>query len=191
MDGVDGLLNARFESGHFYASVEGFPTGDVVDQATIDADLASPTYQDNANQAVHHFLRSNPTPNRGNPMELTFQFLTGVVTLMLTGLGLMSMFAPRRMLANFAVEPAGAPGFSTIRSVIGGMFLTCVVLLVQGQATGQTLGFIVVAILMAVIAFGRIVSIFADGFDKAVIPPLIVELVITAVLMAAHTYLAS
>lgn len=52
---VDGLLNERFESGHFYASREGSPTGPVIDQAEIDASLANPDYQDNANQAVHRF----------------------------------------------------------------------------------------------------------------------------------------
>lgn len=52
---VDGLLNPKFESGHFYASRTGSPTGPVVDQASIDADLANPTFQDNANRAVHQF----------------------------------------------------------------------------------------------------------------------------------------
>lgn len=52
---VDGLLNQKFESGRFYASGTGSPTGPVVDQATIAADLANPVFQDNANQAVHQF----------------------------------------------------------------------------------------------------------------------------------------
>lgn len=38
---VDGLLNPRFESGHFYASRAGYPTGPVVDQVTLDGDLAT------------------------------------------------------------------------------------------------------------------------------------------------------
>jgi len=52
---VDGLLNAKFESGHFYASRVGSPTGPVIDQAEIDVALANPDFQDNANQAVHRF----------------------------------------------------------------------------------------------------------------------------------------
>ncbi|MDX8355742.1 SDR family NAD(P)-dependent oxidoreductase [Cognatiyoonia sp. IB215182] len=52
---VDGLLNEKFESGHFYASREGSPTGPVIDQAEIDFTLANPDFQDNANQAVHRF----------------------------------------------------------------------------------------------------------------------------------------
>jgi NAD(P)-dependent dehydrogenase (short-subunit alcohol dehydrogenase family) len=52
---VDGLLNEKFESGHFYASREGSPTGPVIDQAEIDNTFANPDFQDNANQAVHRF----------------------------------------------------------------------------------------------------------------------------------------
>ena len=124
-------------------------------------------------------------------MELTLQILVGLATLMLAGLGTMSMFAPRRMLNNFAIEPIGTAGLSTIRSVIGGLFLASVAMLAYGQLTGQTLGFLAVATLMGVVAFGRLVGIVTDGYDKAVIPPLVVELVIIAVLVAAYLKLGS
>lgn len=52
---VDGLLNPKFESGRFYASAGGSPTGPVIDQATIVTDFADPAFQDNANCAVHRF----------------------------------------------------------------------------------------------------------------------------------------
>ncbi len=52
---VDGLTNPKFESGHFYASKGGSPTGPVVDQETIEADLGNAVFQDNANTAVHQF----------------------------------------------------------------------------------------------------------------------------------------
>ena len=122
-------------------------------------------------------------------MELTLQILVGLATAMLLGLGTMSMFAPRRMVKNFAIEPIGIAGLSTIRSVIGGLSIASVAMLTFGLATGQTLGFIAVALLLGVVAFGRIVGIVTDGFDKAVVPPLVVELVIIAVLLSAHTQL--
>lgn len=52
---LDGLLNPEFLSGHFYASKTGYPTGPVVDQASIDAILCDITLQDNANAALRHF----------------------------------------------------------------------------------------------------------------------------------------
>ena len=122
-------------------------------------------------------------------MELTLQILVGLATLMLLGLGTMSMFAPRRMVKNFAIEPIGTAGLSTIRSVIGGLFIASVAMLAFGLATGQTMAFAAVALLLGVVAFGRVVGIVTDGFDKAVVPPLVVELVMIAVLMTAHTQL--
>lgn len=122
-------------------------------------------------------------------MDLTLQILVGLATIMLLGLGTMSMFAPRRMVKNFAIEPVGTAGLNTIRSVIGGLFIASVALLIFGLLTGQTLGFVVVALLLGTVAFGRIVGIVADGFDKAVLPPLVVELVIIAVLMTAYVQL--
>ncbi|MBO9449850.1 DUF4345 family protein [Tropicibacter sp. R16_0] len=123
-------------------------------------------------------------------METTLNVLVILATLMLSGLGIMSMFAPRRMVANFAIEPVGTAGLSTIRSVIGGLFLASVALLVIGLTTGQTLGYVAVAILMGVVAIGRIVGLLADGFDKAVLPPLVAELVIIAVLTTAYVQLS-
>ena len=122
-------------------------------------------------------------------MELALQILVGIATVMLLGLGSMSMFAPRRMVKNFAIEPIGTAGLSTIRSVIGGLFIACVAMLAFGLATGQTLGFVAVALLLGVVAFGRVVGIVTDGFDKAVVPPLVVELVIIGVLIAAYSQL--
>ncbi|WP_170422483.1 DUF4345 family protein [Ruegeria arenilitoris] len=124
-------------------------------------------------------------------METTLNILVFLTILMLSGLGIMSMFAPRRMVANFAIEPVGTAGLSTIRSVIGGLFLASVTLLVIGLTTGQTLGYAAVAVLMAVVAAGRIVGILADGFDKAVVPPLVAELMIIGVLVTAYYQLSA
>ncbi len=123
-------------------------------------------------------------------MENIALILVALVTLMLTGLGLVSMFAPKKMLANFAVEPQGSKGLNTIRSVMGGLFLGCVVMLVNGLLTGQTLGYLAVAIILSAVAAGRVVGLLADGFNKEVIPPLVVELVIIGLLLQGY-YLTS
>ncbi len=52
---VEGVLNPKFESGHFYASRKGSPIGPIVDQANIDSFLSDQTAQDNAHRAVHQF----------------------------------------------------------------------------------------------------------------------------------------
>lgn len=119
-------------------------------------------------------------------MEFALQIMTVLAAIMLFGLGMTSMFVPNKMLKNFSVEPIGAVGYSTIRSVAGGLFLASFGMIAYGLATGQTESYLAVALLMAAVVAGRIVGLFADGFDKSVVPPIIVELIIIAVLVNAH-----
>ncbi len=54
---VDGISDERYKSGIFYASKEGKLTGDVVDQSTFYTDLKNTSFQDNADKAIHHFIK--------------------------------------------------------------------------------------------------------------------------------------
>ncbi|MEM6988087.1 MAG: DUF4345 family protein [Pseudomonadota bacterium] len=108
---------------------------------------------------------------------------------MLMGLGTVSMFAPKRMVTNFAIDPIGKAGLNTIRSLAGGLFLACVAMLIIATTTDQKLGYVAVALVMGAVAVGRIVGLITDGFEKAVVPPLVVELVIIAILLSAYTRL--
>ena len=53
---VDAISDERYESGVFYASKEGKLSGDMVDQSTFFTDLKNTSFQDNANEAIHHFI---------------------------------------------------------------------------------------------------------------------------------------
>ena len=53
---IEGISNDRLTSGVFYGSKANVLTGPIVDQSTIFADLKSPVFQDNANEAIHRFL---------------------------------------------------------------------------------------------------------------------------------------
>lgn len=53
---VDAISDNRYKSGVFYASKEGKLSGEMVDQSTFFADLKNPSFQDNANKAIHHFI---------------------------------------------------------------------------------------------------------------------------------------
>jgi hypothetical protein len=53
---VDAISDERYKSGVFYASKEGKLSGDMVDQSTFFADLKNTSFQDNANEAIHHFI---------------------------------------------------------------------------------------------------------------------------------------
>ena len=119
-------------------------------------------------------------------MDLALQVIIGLLCVPLTGLGMKSMFVPARMVDDLAVDPRGVAGLSTIRGVVGGLFLSSVAMLVLGLVQGQTVWFLAVALVMGVAAAGRLVSLAMDGFDKAVVRPLVVEIIITLILIGAH-----
>ena len=54
---VDAISDDRYKSGVFYASKEGKLSGEMVDQSTFFPDLKNTAFQDNANDAIHRFLR--------------------------------------------------------------------------------------------------------------------------------------
>jgi len=53
---VDGVTDLTLSSGVFYASAANTLTGPLVDQADIFPDLANPSFQDHANEAIHRFI---------------------------------------------------------------------------------------------------------------------------------------
>jgi NAD(P)-dependent dehydrogenase (short-subunit alcohol dehydrogenase family) len=54
---VDGISDERYKSDIFYASKEGKLSGDAVDQSTFYTDLKNTTFQDNADRAIHRFIK--------------------------------------------------------------------------------------------------------------------------------------
>ena len=53
---ADGVTDPTLSSGVFYASAANTITGPLVDQADIFPDLANPSFQDHANEAIHRFI---------------------------------------------------------------------------------------------------------------------------------------
>jgi len=53
---VDGVTDPNLSSGVFYASAAHKLKGPLVNQADIFPDLANPTFQDHANEAIHRFI---------------------------------------------------------------------------------------------------------------------------------------
>ena len=54
---VDGISDEQYKSGVFYASKEGKLSGDMVDQSTFFTPLKNITFQDNADKAIHRFIK--------------------------------------------------------------------------------------------------------------------------------------
>jgi len=119
-------------------------------------------------------------------MQMTLKIVIGLMALLMALMGLNAMFNPVAAAPQFGVTPEGIIGLSTLRGDVGGMFITTAVLLAVGLWRRQTAFFLAVAILMGLIAFGRLVGFAMDGVEQAVVVPFVVELVFVAVLVAAH-----
>ena len=60
---VDGVIDPTLSSGVFYASAANTLKGPMVNQADFLPDLANPSFQDHASEAIHRFInnrRSEP-----------------------------------------------------------------------------------------------------------------------------------
>ncbi|MGD0680232.1 MAG: SDR family NAD(P)-dependent oxidoreductase [Polyangiaceae bacterium] len=56
---VDAISDDRYKSGVFYASKEGKLSGEMVDQSTFFTSLKNASFQDNANEAIHRFIKAS------------------------------------------------------------------------------------------------------------------------------------
>ncbi|WP_035567978.1 hypothetical protein, partial [Caballeronia sordidicola] len=58
---VDGVTDPTLSSGVFYASAANTLTGPLFNQEDFLPDLANPTFQDHANEAIHRFISRRPS----------------------------------------------------------------------------------------------------------------------------------
>ncbi len=119
-------------------------------------------------------------------MELVINGLIVVVALVMLALGILPMFAPKKAVGRHYIDLIGPAGLNTMRSMIGGSFIANFFILTIGLVTGQTIFFLAVAVYMIVVAVGRTLGILIDGYHKAVIVPLVAEVIIALVLVTAH-----
>ena len=66
---VDGVTDPTLSSGVFYASAAGKMKGPLVNQTDIFPDLADPSFQDHANEAIHRFITSTTVSRNTSPAD--------------------------------------------------------------------------------------------------------------------------
>ena len=122
-------------------------------------------------------------------MKNVLKIVVGLIALMLGVLGMNAVIDPAAVAAQFGLTSDGIVGLSTLRSDLGGMFITSAVMLILGIFRGQTLWFLAVALLMGVIALGRGIGFFIDGYHQSLLAPFLSEIVFVVVLVVAHRQL--
>lgn len=120
-------------------------------------------------------------------MQIAIKVVVGLIGLLLLFMGINLMFIdPAAAAEGFNVTPIGPDGLNTLRGDLGGMFVTAGVLLALGIVQQKAQWFYAVAILMGVIALGRLVGFVVDGGPgDATLPAFISELVFVAILTFA------
>ncbi|MEM7126771.1 MAG: DUF4345 family protein [Chloroflexota bacterium] len=114
-------------------------------------------------------------------MKTLAKVLSGILTLVFVGLGLLFMFNPAATLELIQLTPEAAGGWAGIRSVFGGLFLGLAVLLLRGLMYEEWLPIRIAGIILAITILGRIISLVADGFETNLLGPIIVEIVLVAI----------
>lgn len=119
-------------------------------------------------------------------MELALQVLAGLLCIPMLALGLGSMFKPAKMLEGFALQVEGTVGLNTVRGIMGGFFVGMAAMIIRGLMTGDSTWFVAVAYAVTIAFIGRIIGAMTDGYHKALLRPLAIEVIIVAVMLAAH-----
>lgn len=101
-------------------------------------------------------------------------------------LGVLAMFITTSHVELFHLQANGLFGLNTIRGVIGGLLLGSAFMMITGVLKNNSTWFLATMLMMAVVIFGRIISIVVDGWSNDFIVPLLAETVIIAVCYLAH-----
>lgn len=111
-------------------------------------------------------------------MVVTLKVLVGIIGLYLIAIAGMWMLMPEAMSAQFAITLNGVQGLNTGRGDIGGMFLATGILCLLGLRRHESASVFLYSgsIILAAIAFGRLIGFVADGLIVMTIVPFIVEL---------------
>ncbi len=118
-------------------------------------------------------------------MNKGIKIFIGLLSIPLFVLGLKTMFDPTSMIEKWGMDPLGLTGLNSLRSMFPGILIGSGLMMQMGIWKKNTTWFLAAALLMGVVAFGRILSFAVDGFDPASVPPTAVELLALAVLVFA------
>lgn len=125
-------------------------------------------------------------------MDIALKIVVSLIALLFLFMGGSLMLTPAAAVAGFAVSPEGADGLNTVRADLGGMFLFACIVLVLGLMQRRAECFLAVALLMALIAAGRLLGFVVDGSPgPQPIQYFVAEVVIVGLLVLAGRRLAA
>jgi hypothetical protein len=118
-------------------------------------------------------------------LDTVTRLAVAAVGLLNVVLGLLFLFRPEWMAAQFYITPIGSQGLATIRADFPGFFLTGGSFALWGAWRRRAEPLMVPIMLLGVALFGRFLSLALDGMGPSALPPMVAEAVMIGVLLAA------
>ena len=120
-------------------------------------------------------------------MRVVLTILVGVVGLLMLVLGVQWLTDPVATAARLGITLQGADALSTARGDIAGMFIGGALMALLGLLTRNSAWLLALALMLALIAAGRVVGFFMDGPAAPSVQAFFAELVMAAVLVLKAT----
>ena len=120
-------------------------------------------------------------------MRLALNILVVVVGLLMLVLGVQWLTDPATAAARLGIALQGSDALSTARGDIAGMFIGGALMALLGLLTRNNVWLLALALLLALIAAGRVVGFFMDGAATPSVQAFFAELVMAAVLVLRAT----
>jgi hypothetical protein len=118
-------------------------------------------------------------------MNTVLKGVVGVFGAGLVAAGLAAMLAPGMLAATFAVDSHAVIGLSTLRGMVGGLFVGLGAMMLLGLITAEAGWFRTTALLFGAVAFGRLLGFAFDGPTPDSLLPFGVEVTGMSLMLAA------
>jgi hypothetical protein len=117
-------------------------------------------------------------------MTNILRLLIALAGLAFIAIGLLFLVHPAEMAKQFFLEPIGSQGLATLRADFPGFFITGGAFALLGALRRDAGLLRVPMVLLAIALFGRSVSLVFDGVAPTAFPPMVVEAVMLALIVA-------
>ena len=120
-------------------------------------------------------------------MRVALNILVGLVGLLMLVLGVQWLTDPVAAAGRLGITLQGADAFSTARGDLAGMFIGGALMALLGLLTRNSAWLLALALMLALIAAGRVVGFFLDGPADPSVQAFFAELLMAAVLVLKAT----
>lgn len=115
--------------------------------------------------------------------------LVGLLGLFNLVIGFGFLLYPAKMCSGFFLSPIGTQGLASLRADFPSFFITSALFALYGAWRGRCAPLLVPLIMIAIALSGRIIGLIVDGAAPTAFPPMVVEAVMMAILLAGYRVL--